>query len=82
MTLPVATAVTGGGKVSGSQAGVPLLVLLSVMAGYVLFGGILFASYHNWSFVDSLFFSFATLTTIGRNTKQIFQHSRRCMFTS
>ena len=75
MTLPeptLATAVMGGGKPSGSQAGVPLLVLLSVMAGYVLFGGILFASYHNWSFVDSLFFSFATLTTIGRNRKQIF----------
>ena len=72
-TLPEPTVATAvGGKPSGSQAGVPLLVLLSVMAGYVLFGGILFASYHNWSFVDSLFFSFATLTTIGRNRKQIF----------
>ncbi|XP_039292515.1 two pore potassium channel protein sup-9 [Nilaparvata lugens] len=42
----------------------PSLVLL-VLAGYVLLGAVIFASWENWSYLDSAYFCFVTLSTIG-----------------
>ncbi|RZF39733.1 hypothetical protein LSTR_LSTR011142 [Laodelphax striatellus] len=42
----------------------PSLVLL-VLGGYVILGAVVFASWENWSYLDSAYFCFVTLSTIG-----------------
>ena len=48
-----------------NNVAVPALVLVAVVIVYIVLGGLVFASYHDWSFMDSLFFSFAVIGTIG-----------------
>ena len=51
--------------VSASHQGVPVAILILLVLTYIFLGGVVFASYHGWSFVDGVFFSFALLGTIG-----------------
>ena len=43
----------------------PVWILLSVLISYIALGAAVFATYQGWTYVDSLFFSFAVLGTIG-----------------
>jgi hypothetical protein len=44
---------------------VPLLVTVFVIPLYLVLGAILFSIWEKWSFLDSFYFCFITLTTIG-----------------
>ena len=52
------------------QAGVPLWVCLLIILCYISAGATVFCAYHeDWSFVDSFFFAFSVLWTIGMMDK-------------
>ncbi len=47
------------------EMSVPLLVTVFVIPLYLTLGAILFSIWENWSFLDSFYFCFITVTTIG-----------------
>ena len=47
------------------EMSVPLLVTFFVIPLYLTLGAILFSIWENWSFLDSFYFCFITVTTIG-----------------
>ena len=44
---------------------VPISVTLFILLSYVIFGGVFFKTLEGWSLLDSVYFCFITLTTIG-----------------
>jgi len=49
----------------GDEESVPLLVTVFVIPLYLTLGAILFSIWEGWSFLDSFYFCFITVTTIG-----------------
>lgn len=48
---------------------VPIWLCVCLVVGYIIAGAFLFSSWENWTFLDSAYFCFITLTTIGMNSK-------------
>ena len=46
---------------------VPSLYVLAFLIAYFVLGATLFSQWEEWSFLEGLYFSFITLTTIGKN---------------
>lgn len=46
---------------------VPIWLCVFLVISYILGGAYLFSRWENWSFLDSAYFCFITLTTIGKN---------------
>lgn len=44
---------------------VPIWLCVFLVVGYIIAGAFLFSSWEGWSFLDSAYFCFITLTTIG-----------------
>ncbi|XP_069699067.1 potassium channel subfamily K member 9 [Periplaneta americana] len=44
---------------------VPVTLCLTIMVGYVCFGAVLFSEWEEWDFLDSAYFCFISLSTIG-----------------
>lgn len=44
---------------------VPIWLCVFLVVSYIIAGAFLFASWEGWSFLDSAYFCFITLTTIG-----------------
>lgn len=44
---------------------VPISLTLFVLSSYVLFGGVLFKTWEEWTLIEGVYFSFITLSTIG-----------------
>lgn len=44
---------------------VPILLAVMLVLAYILGGATLFANWEGWIFLDSVYFCFITLTTIG-----------------
>ncbi|XP_063695486.1 uncharacterized protein LOC134826909 isoform X2 [Culicoides brevitarsis] len=53
------------GDASSIVRPVPIWLCVFLVISYILGGAYLFASWENWSFLDSAYFCFITLTTIG-----------------
>ncbi|VDP12304.1 unnamed protein product [Soboliphyme baturini] len=47
------------------ERGIPVFLVLSIMLMYIAFGAVLFSVLENWGFIDSFYFSFISLTTVG-----------------
>ncbi|CAH8546879.1 unnamed protein product [Dicrocoelium dendriticum] len=47
------------------ELAVPLIVSVIVLTAYIAIGGLIFPLWEEWSFADSAYFSFITLSTIG-----------------
>lgn len=45
---------------------VPIWLCVCLVVGYILAGAFLFSEWEKWSFLDSAYFCFITLTTIGK----------------
>jgi hypothetical protein len=45
---------------------VPLTITMLVITGYVLIGGLLFNAFEGWGFIQSSYFCYVTLSTIGK----------------
>jgi hypothetical protein len=50
----------------GERVTVPLTITMVVITGYVLLGGMLFNSFEGWGFIQSSYFCYVTLSTIGK----------------
>ena len=48
------------------QEKVPALPVLVFCASYITFGAVLFSAWEKWTFLEGFYFSFITLTTIGK----------------
>lgn len=46
---------------------VPIWLCVFLVVGYILGGAYLFSRWENWSLLDSAYFCFITLTTIGES---------------
>lgn len=44
---------------------VPIWLCVFLVVSYIIFGAFLFSQWEHWSFLDSAYFCFITLTTIG-----------------
>lgn len=44
---------------------VPIVVNLCIITVYLMLGGVLFSWWENWDLLESVYFTFITLTTIG-----------------
>ncbi|KDR09567.1 hypothetical protein L798_00526, partial [Zootermopsis nevadensis] len=44
---------------------VPVTLCLAIMVGYICFGAVLFSEWEGWNFLDSSYFCFISLSTIG-----------------
>ncbi|PNF39335.1 hypothetical protein B7P43_G01519 [Cryptotermes secundus] len=44
---------------------VPITLCLAIMVGYICFGAVLFSEWEGWNFLDSSYFCFISLSTIG-----------------
>lgn len=44
---------------------VPVTLCLAIMVGYICFGAVLFSEWEQWDFLDSSYFCFISLSTIG-----------------
>ena len=49
------------------QEKVPALPVLIFCISYITFGAAIFSAWEQWSFLEGFYFSFITLTTIGRH---------------
>ncbi|XP_050536571.1 potassium channel subfamily K member 18-like [Daktulosphaira vitifoliae] len=45
--------------------GVPVILVLLVLVGYICLGAAVFATWEDWTFIDGAYFCFVTLSTIG-----------------
>ena len=52
-------------SIQTEQHRVPVPIVASLLIVYIVSGGILFSNWEGWSFIDSMYFSFITFTTIG-----------------
>lgn len=50
---------------NGAPPGVPVALVLLVLAGYICLGAAVFAAWEGWTFIDGAYFCFVTLSTIG-----------------
>lgn len=50
---------------NGAPPGVPVALVLLVLAGYICVGAAVFAAWEGWTFIDGAYFCFVTLSTIG-----------------
>lgn len=58
------------GEMSASAARpVPIWLCVFLVISYILGGAYLFSKWEKWSFLDSAYFCFITLTTIGKKIK-------------
>lgn len=48
---------------------VPVLLVLSIFVFYICIGALIFSSTNGWSFLDSLYFCFIAISTIGVDDK-------------
>ena len=48
------------------QEKVPALPVLVFCCSYITFGAVLFSAWEKWTFLEGFYFSFITLTTIGK----------------
>lgn len=55
------------GEISPKDRPVPIWLCVFLVISYILGGAALFAYWEEWSFLDSAYFCFITLTTIGKN---------------
>lgn len=46
---------------------VPIWLCVFLVIGYIVVGAVLFQQWEQWSYLDSAYFCFITLTTIGKN---------------
>lgn len=46
---------------------VPIWLCVFLVIGYIVGGAVLFQKWEEWSYLDSAYFCFITLTTIGKN---------------
>lgn len=51
---------------------VPIWLCVFLVVSYIIAGAFLFSRWEGWSFLDSAYFCFITLTTIGANEKWVF----------
>lgn len=54
--------------ISTDQDSVPVLWILLIIVGYTALGGLILPRYENWTFEESFYFSFITMSTIGMFT--------------
>ena len=47
------------------SAMIPLMVTMGILIIYLLFGALIFSGYEEWSMLNSIYYSFITLSTIG-----------------
>lgn len=52
---------------------VPIWLCVFLVVSYIIAGAFLFSQWENWSFLDSAYFCFITLTTIGERSAN-FKH--------
>lgn len=55
----------GGGGESSEDTRVPMYMVLSLVAGYICGGAVLFSLWEKWTFLNGAYFCFITLSTIG-----------------
>ena len=54
------------------KANVPLIIVLCLLYGYMIFGGWIFTLIETWTFVNGIYFSFVSLGTLGNLSVLIF----------
>lgn len=47
---------------------VPISLTLVIIAAYIFLGAVLFAAWNGWSWITGAYFSFVTLSTIGKRS--------------
>ena len=62
------------------QEKVPALPVLIFACSYITFGAGLFSAWEQWSFLEGFYFSFITLTTIGKTMIGWFELSPFCIY--
>lgn len=56
---------TADDSLEDERIGVPLTVSVGVIAGYLLFGSVLFGIWESWTPMDSSYYCFVTISTVG-----------------
>lgn len=46
---------------------IPILLIVFILLGYIALGAVLLGSWENWDFFSGFYFSFITMTTVGKS---------------